>query len=412
MPSTTRARQLDLFEHVAGAYAQPESGRLTNAELYRMAAGRAGIDACELDRETPVGRTGTKRSLMKRAIRWHQQTLRKLGLIERVDGKRAVWELTEAGKQKLRKVRDELCVLAFSTDLGIAIWGNATNVFSRWDEPIFLALTSPPYPLRAPRAYGNPPISEYIDFICRLVEPIAKSLVPGGNVVLSVSNDIFESNSPARSTYLEELTIALCKRLDLHLMDRLIWASNKPPGPVQWASKQRMQLNAGYEPILWFCNEPRKCLADNRRVLEPHTEAHKKLIARGGVQETRVNGDGAYRLRPGAYGNPTAGRIPRNVLQVSNHSADQRAYKVKARGLGLQPHGAPMPLELARKLVRFMTDVDQLVVDPCGGSMTTGLACELEGRRWAATDLVFDYVRGAAERFREQAGFELALDFS
>ena len=102
MPSTTRARQLDLFEHVAGAYAQPESGRLTNAELYRMAAGRAGIDACELDRETPVGRTGTKRSLMKRAIRWHQQTLRKLGLIERVDGKRAVWELTEAGKQKLR----------------------------------------------------------------------------------------------------------------------------------------------------------------------------------------------------------------------------------------------------------------------------------------------------------------------
>ena len=285
-------------------------------------------------------------------------------------------------------------------------------MFSRWDEPIFLALTSPPYPLRAPRAYGNPPISEYIDFICRLVEPIAKSLVPGGNVVLSVSNDIFESNSPARSTYLEELTIALCKRLDQHLMDRLIWASNKPPGPVQWASKQRMQLNAGYEPILWFCNEPRKCLADNRRVLEPHTEAHKKLIARGGVQETRVNGDGAYRLRPGAYGNPTAGRIPRNVLQVSNHCADQRAYKVKARGLGLQPHGAPMPLELARKLVRFMTDVDQLVVDPCGGSMTTGLACELEGRRWAATDLVFDYVRGAAERFREQAGFELALDFS
>jgi hypothetical protein len=42
--------------------------------------------------------------------------------------------------------------------------------------------------------------------------------------------------------------------------------------------------------------------------------------------------------------------------------------------------------------------------------MTTALACELEGRRWAATDVVLDYVRGAAERFREHAGFELALD--
>jgi DNA modification methylase len=57
-----------------------------------------------------------------------------------------------------------------------------------------------------------------------------------------------------------------------------------------------------------------------------------------------------------------------------------------------------------------MTDVEQLVVDPCSGSITTGLACELEGRRWAASENVFDYARGAAERFRECEGFDLALD--
>ena len=73
-------------------------------------------------------------------------------------------------------------------------------------------------------------------------------------MALSLSNDIFEQGSPARSLYLERLTIALEDRLGLRLMDRLIWKSNKPPGPYQWASKERMQLNTAYEPVLWFSN--------------------------------------------------------------------------------------------------------------------------------------------------------------
>ncbi len=404
------AVQLNLFEHVAAAYAQPSCGRLTNEELYRMATGRAGMAAAQLDEKVPIGKTGTKRSVVKRTIRWHQQTLRHLGIIDRVEGSRAVWELTEAGRQKLRKVKEGVAVIGFSTNLGVAIWSNCNRVFDLWNEPIFLALTSPPYPLRHPRAYGNPPVEEYIDFICRIIEPVVRNLVIGGNVALSLSANIFESKSPARSLYLEKLTIALSERLGLHLMDRLVWESNKPPGPMQWASKERMQLNVGYEFVLWFCNDPVCCIADNRRVLEPHTEAHKKLIADGGEQRTVIYGDGDYRIRPGSYGNRTEGRIPRNVLSISNNCASQRAYKRKAKELGLQPHGATMPLELARKLVKFMTDVGQLVVDPCGGSMTTPLACELEGRSWAATDVVFDYVRGGAERFTKFDGYDLALN--
>lgn len=41
--------------------------------------------------------------------------------------------------------------------------------------------------------------------------------------------------------------------------------------------------------------------------------------------------------------------------------------------------------------------------------MTTPLACELEGRRWAATEMVFDYVRGGAERFVGFDGFERGI---
>ncbi|MBB5546554.1 site-specific DNA-methyltransferase [Paraburkholderia fungorum] len=402
-------RQLDLFDHVGGAFAQPESGRLTMQELYRISAGRAGISMQEMNARSPVGEKKTQRSLLQREVRWHCQSLKAQGLLERVEDARGVWQLTDAGKQKLRKARSGVSVLAFDTKLGIAIWGDAHRVFSSWHEPIFLCLTSPPYPLRRHRAYGGPGESEYTDFITRHIEPIVKNLVPGGNVVLSLSPDIFEEGSPSQSLYLERLTIALCDRLGLRLMNRVIWTSNKAPGPIQWASKERMQMNSGYEFLLWFCNEPRKCIADNRRELEPHTEKHKKFMAAGGVKKPRVSSDGAHRQVLGAYSNPTEGKIMRNVIYVSNTCASQRAYKKRARELGLEAHGAPMPLDLARKLIRFMTEAEQLVVDPFGGSMTTGLAAEKEGRRWASTELVYDYVRGAAERFTAHENIEVHL---
>ena len=123
-----------------------------------------------------------------------------------------------------------------------------------------------------------------------------------------------------------------------------------------------------------------------------------------------MNGNGAHRIRPGSYGQPTPGRIARNIFAVSNNCASQRAYKRRARELGLAAHGAPMPLALARKLVRFLSDVGQLVADPFGGSMTTPLACEIEERPWIATETVYDYVRGGAERFTECPGFSCPLD--
>ncbi|MCA7890088.1 winged helix-turn-helix domain-containing protein [Burkholderia contaminans] len=124
-------RQLDLFDHVAAAFAQPESGRLSMQELYRIAAGRAGISMQEMNARVPVGEKQTQHSILQRQARWHCQSLRVQGLLERVTDERGVWQLTEAGKQKLRKARSGVSVLAFDTKLGIAIWGDgACQIFS------------------------------------------------------------------------------------------------------------------------------------------------------------------------------------------------------------------------------------------------------------------------------------------
>lgn len=79
-------------------------------------------------------------------------------------------------------------MLGVSTELGVALWANAEDVFERLDEPIML--TSPPYPLATPRAYGNVPLARYVEWIVDMLEPLAKRLRQGGTMAMNISNDI------------------------------------------------------------------------------------------------------------------------------------------------------------------------------------------------------------------------------
>ena len=330
-------------------------------------------------------------------------------MLERVEGERGVWQLTRPASKDLDEIQPGVSVVGFSTDLGIAILGTCETVFSRIDCPITLCITSPPYPLAKARSYGNVPESHYVDWIVRQLEPIVRNLVPGGSIALNISNDIFIAGG-ARSLYCERLVLALHDRLGLSLIDRLIWNNpSKPPGPVRWASIERTHLNVAYEPIFWFTNNPRELKTDNRRVLQAHSERHLKLISQGGEQRHGEFSDGAYRVHPGRFGNPTEGKIPRNVLTFGHSCADQRQYKRDARAAGLPAHGAPMPLSLASFLVEFMSSPGDLVVDPFGGSYTTAKAAELLGRRWLSTEIMVQYILGAANRFRGFGGFSQHL---
>lgn len=385
---------------------------ITNAELYKRLSHKLGLEEHAWTERAPVGRSCTKHNLLARKARWHQQTLRALGAIERVPGKRGVWRLTPNEKD-LEPAATGVHLVAYSTDLGLALWGNHESVFSRISEPIALILTSPPYPLRKHRAYGGPTQAQYTDFVCQALEPLVKNLLPGGSIVLNISNDVFETGTPARSMYIERLLLALHDRLSLHLMDRLVWRNaSKPPGPMQWASRTRQQLNVSWEPLLWLTNDPVACFADNRRVLQPHSDRHSMLIARGGEDRTAVYGDGAYTIRPGSFSGPTEGRIPRNILEFGHSSQEAIETRRAAQANGLPCHGATMPLNLARFLIEFMTRTGDLVADLFAGWNTTGLAAELTGRRWISTERMAQYAVASAYRFRNAPGFNTSFDLA
>lgn len=404
--SAAASIQLNLFEHVSDAFAASNEGMLDNARLYKSVAARAGIPVEFLDAKEPIGKSGQECSTLKRKIRWHQQTLKHLGLIEKVDSVRGLWRLTQEGKHKLKRATEGVALLAFSTSLGLAIWGDCRSVFSNLDVPINLVITSPPYPLARPRAYGNPSEAHYVDFICQTMEPVVAKLASGASICLNISNDIFEKGSPARSLYLERLVLAMHDRLGLFLMDRLVWHNpSKPPGPIQWASLKRVHLNVSYEPIIWLTNDPFKVKADNRNVLEAHSEKHLRLIAAGGEQREGKYADGAYTIKKGSFGNNTPGKIPRNILKFGHNCPDNREYRRDCDRMELPKHGATMPLALPDFLIRFLSDEGDLVADPFGGKLTTARAAEKLGRRWISTELILEYIRGAAERFKFCDGY-------
>lgn len=384
-----------------------EKGSLNNAALYEQLSLDLSLDPAYSESRAPVGRAQKQRNLYQRAVRWHQQTLKRMGVLERME--RGQWRMTDKARKELTPAAPKRVLLAFSTDLGCALWGNAEDVFTRLDEDIALCFTSPPYPLAKQRAYGNVTQQAYVDWLVTMMEPIVRRLLPGGNIVLNLSNDIFEPGLPSRSLYLERVTLALHDRLGLHLMERFVWHNpSKPPGPVQWASLKRVQCNVAYEPILWFTNDPKRVIADNRRVLLPHTERHQKLLENGGEAREAVYAGGAYRLRDGSFGQKTEGRIPRNVLMVGHRDTDQEPARRYAKEHGLPAHPAPMPLRVAELIVEFLSEVGQLVVDPFGGSGTTGRAAENKQRRWLISERCREYLASGAERFRKCSGFECA----
>lgn len=393
-----------LFDPILDAY-DAEGGEADNAAVYQHVAQTLGVDANAY--HSPVGEAQQTRNIFHRDVRFAQQTLRSKGLISRIG--RGQWTLTQEGKQTLTKTEADRHMVAFSTELGVALWGNALHVFDTViHDDIHLCLTSPPY-LGITRSYGTYHDEQaYIDFLLAVLTPIREKMAPGANLALNISNDsVLRKQFGARSLYLEMLILALAKNLDLVLMDRLVWhAPDKAPKGYQ-VTHQRTHLTSRHEPILWFCNAPEQCLADNRRVLTPYNDQMKKLIANHGEQRARHLSDYHPNTRVGGFSKDNGGSIPSNILTFPTRCRSNQGVKTAARTLGLPVHGALYPVALADHLIRWLCPEYGLVVDPFGGYATTAWAAEQCRRRWATCELHWEYLRPALTRFIHREGYSV-----
>jgi DNA modification methylase len=68
----------------------------------------------------------------------------------------------------------------------------------------------------------------------------------------------------------------------------------------------------------------------------------------------------------------------------------------------LETHPARMQMGLASFFIEFLTKPGDLVLDPFGGSNTSGYAAEMLGRRWLSVEANEEYALGSRGRFEEE----------
>lgn len=78
--------ELFAVEQIANIYKANPDQPLTNQALYEIISNQLGVSKEAMIERVPVGASGAKHSLVQRAVRFCQQSLKALGVIERVHG--------------------------------------------------------------------------------------------------------------------------------------------------------------------------------------------------------------------------------------------------------------------------------------------------------------------------------------
>lgn len=263
-------------------------------------------------------------------------------------------------------------------------------------------ITSPPYALLTKKAYGNEPQHKYVEWFLQFAPEFKRVLKPDGSLVVEIGGS-WLPGQPARSIYQFELLVALVQQAGFQLIEDFYWFNRaKLPGPAQWVTIERIRAKDAVTPIWWLAPSSRP-KADNRRVLKPYSEKQKWILVHGYNEGRRPSG---HNIGSG-FSVDNGGAIPPNFIEVANTRSND-PYQRYCRERGIKAHPARLPEEVPRFFVKFLTDPDDIVLDPFAGSNTTGWVAETLDRRWVSIDMDADYVEASVGRFQQDDTSSLA----
>jgi DNA modification methylase len=287
--------------------------------------------------------------------------------------------------------------LAYHTHLGAMYRGDALDLLPQLEnESVHLLLTSPPFALQRPKAYGNKTQEEYVDWLLGFMRIAHSKLHPSGSLVLDLGG-AYEKGTPVRSLYNFRLLVRMCDEIGYFLAQDFYWYNpSKLPSPIEWVNKRKIRAKDAVNTVWWLSKSPWP-RADISQVLSPYSERMKKLLRdpeRYYQAKERPSGHQISR----AFAKDNGGAIPSNLLSIPN-SGSNDLYQRRCKALGLKPHPARFPAQLPEFFIRLLTQPQDLVVDIFAGSNTTGFVAEELERRWIAFELDPHYIATSALRF-------------
>lgn len=286
--------------------------------------------------------------------------------------------------------------LYYKKGKGSAYLGDSLELMKHIDDnSINLVVTSPPFALTNPKAYGNKLENDYIEWFMEFAKEFKRILTKDGSFVVDLGGTYLPGH-PIRSVYQYELLIKFVKELKFFLAQEFFhYNPARLPAPAEWVTVRRIRVKDSVN-LVWWLSKTENPKANNRNVLNPYSKAMIQLLKNGYRAKDRPSGHQITNK----FNRNNEGSIPPNVLELGNNDSNS-VYMKKCLEFGIKPHPAKFPKRFAEFFIKFLTDENDIVLDPFAGSNTTGFAAEQLNRKWLAFEISEEYLKGSLCRFIE-----------
>ncbi|MGH9853479.1 MAG: DNA-methyltransferase, partial [Blastocatellia bacterium] len=212
-------------------------------------------------------------------------------------------------------------------------------------------------------------------------EPFYHALKPNGSLVINIKDKVVDG---VRHRFVWRMIEALCEK-GWYSIDDYIWHKTNPM-PGYWPTR----LRDGWEYCFHLAKSKQPLFNTDavRRPIGDWVESRLRKLGENDLsRHNSVNQSGFGRDISKWVGKQTV--LPSNVISL--------ALVGKNQG-----HPAVFPVDLPLFFIKLLCPEGGLVVDPFGGSGTTGLAALSLGRRCVLIDNNPTYCQEALRRLREE----------
>lgn len=286
--------------------------------------------------------------------------------------------LATAGSEAVAK-RESSCTHRITCRV---VYGDSRKILPLLREKVDLIVTSPPYADARKKHYESIHPDEFPDWFATFHASLWEVLKPKGSLVINIKDKVVDG---VRHRYVWR-TIEKLSSLGWYAIDDYIWHKTNPM-PGFWEAR----LRDGWE----YCFHLAKTRA-------PYMNQAAVKVPMGNWAEARLaNLNGKSATRHNSENNSGFGRdlrkwigkkgvLPSNVLSLPLVGKNYN-------------HPAVFPVALPAFFIKLFSPQDGLVVDPFGGSGSTGVAALQLGRSSVLVDMNEHYCREAIHRIRREA---------
>jgi len=253
------------------------------------------------------------------------------------------------------------------------------------DGSVHLVCTSPPYNVGMEYNNERPDrmaLADYLAFTREWIAEAVRKLAPGGRIAINIANTGRKPYIP-----LNHHVVGICLDLGLLMFQEYIWNKGRAvaAGKTSWGTwrdARSPQARDCHEYIEVFCKPGHEINAKGDE--DPYA-----LPCEGYEKSKYLTG---HDFALGSF----------SVWDIG----PETSKKIKS------VHPAPFPVELARRMIEFLTRPGQIVLDPFAGSASTWVACQTlpEPRRFIGYEINPDYVKFATRRVAKVTGPKLEIE--